>query len=320
MSTTAVASNASQINRTVVYVSLGLAILLVLGVLGGARYYFNKVALQPVAMTELPSPLADSAECSAFVNAAPDKVLGLKRAEIAEPAPAGVAAWQASSTQRITMRCGVDMPLQYTAYTPTEDHAGGTWMRINDMTPGSTMVSWFSTDRSPVIAITTDEATLGRHQHPLDAFDVSALPQVSQPQNPAPLSQLDTADIGDTASAQHCDALLDAMPESIADGYNQLPDSAMASPNTVGWTAPGHEPIVVRCGVTDPTNYAAGAALQQINEIPWFEDTVLANGTTSSTWYALGREVNIAAFLPQSEGNEAITTLSTIIAQHVPAE
>ena len=57
-----------QINRTTIYISLGLAVLLVLGVLVGARVYFQRVALQPVAMTELPAPEADSHECAALVD------------------------------------------------------------------------------------------------------------------------------------------------------------------------------------------------------------------------------------------------------------
>ena len=145
-----------QINRTTIYISLGLAVLLVLGVLVGARVYFQRVALQPVAMTELPAPEADSPECAALVDDLPDTLAGLKRAELAQPAPDGAAAWQASSTERITLRCGVDAPAQYTPYAATEDLGGARWLRVDDLTPGSTLATWYTVDRSPILAVTAD--------------------------------------------------------------------------------------------------------------------------------------------------------------------
>ena len=59
--------------------------------------------------------------------------------------------------------------------------------------------------------------------------------------------------------------------------------------------------------------------LQQIDDIPWFEDTILASGTTSSTWYALGREIDIAVSLPQAASSSLIT-ISGFIEDTVPAE
>lgn len=309
----------SQINRTAVYISLGLAVALVLGVIVGARYFFQQVALQPVAMTELPSPEADSPECAALVDSLPEKVLGHKRAELAAPAPAGAAAWQSSSTRRITLRCGVEMPLQYTEYTPVSSHNGAEWIRIDDATPGSSMVTWFSADRWPVVAVTTDAEGLGRADTPVDEINVSALPQRDLPRNPAPLSELQPATHStDGSGANACGGLLAALPESLVEGYKRLPENKVASPQTAVWTQLGHEPIVLRCGVNDPEHYEAGATLQQINGIPWFEDTITATGTTSSTWYALGREVNVAAFVPSGEGNEVITTLTELVEKHVP--
>ena len=119
------------------------------------------------------------------------------------------------------------------------------------------------------------------------------------------------------AESNACAELLTALPETLAEGYEKLPESEVVSPQTAVWTRLGHEPIVLRCGVDDPERYAAGASLQQINGIPWFEDTITATGTTSSTWYALGRVVNIAAFVPSGEGNDVITTLTELIEEHV---
>lgn len=297
-----------QINRTTMYISLGLAVLLVLGVLVGARVYFQRVALQPVAMTELPAPEADSPECAALVDDLPDTLAGLKRAELAQPAPDGAAAWQASSTERITLRCGVDAPAQYTPYAATEDLGGARWLRVDDLTPGSTLATWYTVDRSPILAVTADLQQLRDGQPPVMSLPTGALTGPAPEQRTAPLSNL--AGAGDTG---RCDDLLAAAPETIADGYTRV-DSA--SPHTVAWSAPGRDAIVLRCGVTEPENYGPGARLDQVNGIPWFEDVKLANGTTASTWYAMGRDVQVAASLPQAESNEAITNLTNLIAEH----
>ena len=297
-----------QINRTTIYISLGLAVLLVLGVLVGARVYFQRVALQPVAMTELPAPEADSPECAAIIDDLPDTLAGLKRAELAQPAPDGAAAWQASSTDRITLRCGVDAPAQYTPYAATEDLGGARWLRVDDLTPGSTLATWYTVDRSPVLAVTADLQQLRDGQPPVMSLPTGTLTGPAPEQRTAPLSNL--AEAGDTG---RCDDLLAAAPETIADGYTRVD---AASPRTVAWSAPGRDAIVLRCGVTEPENYGPGARLDQVNGIPWFEDVKLANGTTASTWYAMGRDVQVAASLPQAESNEAITNLTNLIAEH----
>ena len=297
----------AQFNRTTIYVSLGLAVALVLGVLVGARVFFNRVALQPVAMTQLPAPEASSAECTSLIDALPSTLANLKRAELAEPAPEGAAAWQASSTERITLRCGVDAPAQYTPYAQTEDIDGARWLRVNDATPGSTLATWFTVDRSPVLAVTADTQQLRDGTAPVSGIDTAALTGPAPEQRPAPLADLAAGD------SSKCDSLLTAAPDSIAEGYTRVD---AVSEQTVAWSAAGQDSIVLRCGVADPANYGPGARLDQINGVPWFEDVKLANGTTASTWYAMGRDVQVAASLPQAESNEAITNLTNLIAEH----
>lgn len=297
----------AQFNRTTIYISLGLAVALVLGVLVGARVFFNRVALQPVAMTEVPAPEAASAECTSLIDALPSTLADLKRAELAEPAPEGAAAWQASSTERITLRCGVDAPAQYTPYAQTEDIDGARWLRVNDATPGSTLATWFTVDRSPVLAVTADTQQLRDGTAPVSGIDTAALTGPAPEQHPAPLADLAASD------SSKCDSLLAAAPDSIAEGYTRVD---AVSEQTVAWSAAGQDAIVLRCGVADPENYGPGARLDQINGVPWFEDVKLANGTTASTWYAMGRDVQVAASLPQAESNEAITNLTNLIAEH----
>lgn len=300
----------TQINRTVIFVSLGLAIALVLGAIFGARAMFHRAALTPVAMPELPSPMAGSPECTSLIDGLPARLANLKRAELAEPAPEGAAAWQGASaasgeTERITVRCGTDTPLQYTEFASTISVGGATWMRVDDVTPGSTMSTWFTTDRSPVLAVTANAQRYDADDI-LPHLGAERLPQAVQPTHPAPLSGLAQ---GDTS---RCDALMGALPDSIAEGYERAESDVPAS---AVWVAEGRDPIVVRCGVQEPGSYAAGAQLIQVNDIPWFEDTN-AGTVTAATLYALGRDTTVAASIPQGQGNAAITALSDAVAQH----
>ena len=117
----------SQFNRTAIFISLGLSIVMVLAVLFGAKYVFNNIAKAPVAVSPVESKEADSQACHSFIDALPDKLMDKPRADIAEPVPSGVAAWAANSEDKVTVRCGVDMPFQYTEYAQTQDLEGEKW-------------------------------------------------------------------------------------------------------------------------------------------------------------------------------------------------
>ena len=297
----------SRSGRAAIYLSLVLAVALVLGVVVGAKVVFDRVAKQPVPMSDLPAPLADSPECASFLDTLPDELIGHDRAEILEPAPDGVAAWSSSSVERVTLRCGVDLPLQYTAYAPTEEVDGVEWLRITDATPGSTLQTWYAVDREQVVAVTADAESLGRHAEPVSGLSgsVATLPAAEHEPFPAPLSQLAA---GDTAV---CGDLLAALPDTVAGDHERID---VPENHTVAWVADGREPVVLRCGVAPPENYQPGIQLNQVNDIVWFEDTVLASGTTAGTWFALGRETDIAVSTPQDVSSEVLVQLGDVIA------
>lgn len=297
----------SRSGRAAIYLSLVLAVALVLGVVIGAKVVFDRAAKQPVPMSDLPAPLADSPECAALLDTLPGELIGHERAEILEPAPQGAAAWASSSTERVTLRCGVDLPLQYTAYAPTETIDGVEWLRITDATPGSTLQTWYAVDRAQVVAVTADSEALGREDEPVSALSgsVSTLADGDHDPFPAPLSRLSD---GDTAV---CGDLLAALPDTVAEMYERVD---VPEAHTVAWVADGREPIVLRCGVAPPENYEPGIQLNQVNDIVWFEDTVLASGTTAATWFALGRETDIAVSTPQDVSSEVLVQLGDVIA------
>lgn len=359
------------IGRAPIYTSLGLSLGLVAVVLAGARIIGG--GAPTVTLSDLPAEHADSAECQQLIDSLPDEVADLPRAEIAEPAPAGVAAWAAGSSgaggnyrDQVSLRCGVDTPFQYSEYSHTQvvaadgasssDNAsdsssdGNTateWLEVQDQTPGSTLTTWYSTNRFPTVAVTvdragngtagndgagddgTDDGTGGNAKAPDSAAATTreahkAIAQLTgatealelrkhQP-HPAPLSELASGTPEDLAA---CQSLISATQDGFtpAEGYELYDGTAK---DTIAWTHPGYEPIVLRCGIAAP-DVPLGERLQQINEVPWFEDTVLADGTTASTWYPLGREVAVAVSTPQAAAQESLSRITELLKQHTAA-
>ena len=345
-----------SIGKAPIYVSLGLSLSLVAVVLVGARIIGG--GAPTVTLSDLPAERADSAECQQLIASLPDDVAGLPRAEIAEPAPAGVAAWSSGSSgasdnyrDQVSLRCGVDMPFQYSEYSaPQAIGDGGAsdsgtdaateWIEVRDQTPGSSLSTWYTTNRFPTVAVTvdrpeeTDSADGAATEQARQAIEeltgaTEALALHEHTPHPAPLSELTSA--GPDA-VDMCHDLLEAARDGFtpADGYelytaargnadNNADNTGRATePDTVAWTHPGYEPIVLRCGIAAP-EVPRGERLQQINEVPWFEDTVLADGTTASTWYPLGREVSVAVSTPQASAQEALSRITELVKQHTPA-
>lgn len=349
------------IGRAPIYTSLGLSLGLVAVVLAGARIIGG--GAPTVTLSDLPAEHADSAECQQLIDSLPDEVADLPRAEIAEPAPAGVAAWAAGSSgaggnyrDQVSLRCGVDTPFQYSEYSHTQVVAadgasdGNTateWLEVQDQTPGSTLTTWYSTNRFPTVAVTVDRAgngTAGNDGAGDDGADDGAGGNAKAPDSaaattreahkaiaqltgatealelrkhqphPAPLSELASGTPEDLAA---CQSLISAAQDGFtpAEGYELYDGTAK---DTIAWTHPGYEPIVLRCGIADP-DVPLGERLQQINEVPWFEDTVLADGTTASTWYPLGREVAVAVSTPQAAAQESLSRITELLKQHTAA-
>ncbi|MGP6174933.1 DUF3515 domain-containing protein [Corynebacterium sp. A21] len=316
------ADNSHQFSRTPVLIALGLAILLVLGVLFGARFVSEQAGRQPVLISELPGTNSDHPECAALLEELPDEVAGLQRAELAEPIPAGSAAWISGQEDELTLRCGVNLPFQYSALSEIQEFEGTRWLQVIDPTAGDALETWYSVDREPSVALTlyrVSEATADLDTSLLAAdlaAAVSTIPEQAQDPFPVPLAEMPEI----PEAAQRCEDLLNNLPASFGNELTytlaDIADTGLNTDTAAAWTAPGQEPVVLHCGVTPPVNYQAGETLNQINEIPWFEDTTLANGTTSSTWFALGRDIDIALNVPQATGNSAVVTLGEAIAAH----
>ena len=336
-------------------ISLVLAVGLVIGVIIAARIAYDHAEHQPVTLNAIDAPGASSHECTSLIDNLPDHVGSYGRVSLTQPSPDGAAVW-INGEKRITLRCGVQAPDSYTALSTTEEHgtdkSGGhsdsiRWLGIADAhggdKPVTDSVTWYTLGRAQEVAVTGSEDVAqdfsdlseALHHNPVSAASATAHPAQT------PLSTLPVAE--EAAADKQCRSVLDALPDHFGtltrttkDALgNDLPDGMAA------WTALRRDPVVVRCGVQQPASYRPGAQLQQINDVPWFNDGTPGNhstaedpsaeaptadnssqndssaGTTDNVWYALGYSDIVALSMPASSGNTVITTLSNAISKNM---
>ncbi|MDO4910021.1 MAG: DUF3515 domain-containing protein [Corynebacterium sp.] len=279
-------------NSKAMVIALILPILLLIGVIIGVRQLNNPA----VAVGTIDTPDASSQACTDLVNNLPKRVDGTRRSDILDPVPAGAAAW----SSEITLRCGVSMPTQYTELSSIENIGDIQWLTVTDETPGSDLRTFYTVNTTPIVAVTTNE---GKDPRKDLAKSLKTLAGQTHAVNPLPLSSLQATASADTQ------AYADKLPDTISTGGATYTKKNLDD-TTIGYTAPGYEEIVIRLGVGMPESYQAGAQLQQINDVPWYQETTLGNGITSGQWYALGQKIGVAVSVPTAAGNATLVTLS----------
>lgn len=143
--------------RAIVLAALAVAGLAVVGVLVVAGVSRKAPPPGPVAVVAIPSPGAESEDCRALTAALPAEMDGYARAELAEPAPAGAAAWRPAdgTSDPVILRCGIDRPLDFVAGTPVQMVNDVSWFRIADT--GRT--TWIAVDRPVYVALTLPDGS-----------------------------------------------------------------------------------------------------------------------------------------------------------------
>ena len=311
-------------------IALILSVVFVAAVLAGAKILIDRNVYTAVAMGPVQAPAADSDACAATIDDLPDRISDFRDVGIVDPAPEGAAGFRDSGGTELTVRCGVSTPGQLTQVselTDPQDGGGTPWLEIQDATPGSELSTWYAVGQSPVVAVTTDaDLSVGDLTGIGEAVTAHGSAEDAPEPAPIPLSDLgDTDDSADSdgtdgtdgTDAASCRAFEDALPETIGD-YQRITETPDWAGNrgldgAIVWTASGREPVVLRCGVSLPDSYEVGAQLTQVNDVPWFQDTALVEGSTAGVWYALGYEELVAVSLPTDAGDAVITQVSRVI-------
>lgn len=154
---------ASSLPRPVLAAALGLPLLLAAGAVTLALTMDDDAvpaapsADTPLALAAVPAPAAASPECAALVAALPDRLPSgtdqLDRRPLAEPAPAGAAAWGVD--QPAVLRCGLDRPAELTRTAELLQVNGVRWLRLSD--PATDSSTWVAADRAVYVALTLTE-------------------------------------------------------------------------------------------------------------------------------------------------------------------
>lgn len=292
--------------------ALSIAVVFVVFVLIGAKILIDRSVYTPVAMGPVNAPDAEGAVCDAITGDLPERIGDFRDVGVADPAPAGASGYRDSGGTELSLRCGVTAPAQYTELSSVEDSGGESWLQIADATPESDLTTWYSVGHSPVIAVTTDgDLSAGDLGDIGEAVAEHGDPDAAPQPNAIPLSELARS----TGASDHrCGDLADVLPDDIGE-YSRL-DAAEHPADLDGslaWVAEGREPVVLRCGVDLPDSYEAGAQLTQVDTVPWFQDTELAEGSTAGIWYALGYADTVAVSLPLDAGNAVLSEVSTAV-------
>lgn len=104
----------------------------------------------PVVMPAVAAPHAAAPACQALLETLPHQLGDYRRADIAQPAPEGAAAWQADDGEAVMLRCGLDRPPDFVVGAPIQVVDAVQWFgaHTNDR------ATWYTVDRPVYVALT----------------------------------------------------------------------------------------------------------------------------------------------------------------------
>jgi len=142
--------------RALVIAALLLAVLALGAVLTVAAV--RRVPPAPVVIAAVPAPAAEGPECAGLVAALPEQLGDYRRAETAQPTPAGSAAWRTDEGgDPVIMRCGLDRPAEFVVGAPIQMVNAVQWFRIEDTELRRS--TWLCVDRPVYVALTLPDGS-----------------------------------------------------------------------------------------------------------------------------------------------------------------
>lgn len=172
--------------RAALIAALVIAVGAVIAVLVVAAVLQRTPGPEPVAITEVPAPQADSPDCRALVDALPEQLGDYRRATVREPAPAGTAAWQPEEPggEALILRCGLARPAEFVLGAPLQVVDAVQWFQLTDEAGGDRS-TWFAVDRPVYVALTLPPGTGPLPIQAISAAIATALPP--RPPDPGPI-------------------------------------------------------------------------------------------------------------------------------------
>jgi Protein of unknown function (DUF3515) len=142
--------------RAVMIAAVALAVAAIGAILAIAAT--RQAPPQPVTVAAFPAPHADSAACRALADALPQRLGDYQRAQLAQPAPEGAAAWRAApDSQPVVLRCGLDRPAEFVVGSPIQIVDRVQWFEVaagQQSAGDAARATWYTVDRPVYVALT----------------------------------------------------------------------------------------------------------------------------------------------------------------------
>jgi hypothetical protein len=154
------------LSRATLVVAVGLAAVLVIGVIIVSQVFGDDVDTEaapttqparptgPLALVAVDAPDAGSPACTNLVDALPatlpSKGNELERLAIADPAPPAAAAWAGDRGEPVVMRCGLGKPTELQPTAQLREISAVNWLPVE----GDGATTWYTVDRPVYIALT----------------------------------------------------------------------------------------------------------------------------------------------------------------------
>jgi hypothetical protein len=167
--------------RGTLIAALAVAAAAVVGLLVVAALRQTPPRQAPVVIADAPAPDAGGDACHTLLAGLPDRLGDYKRADAAEPVPAGAAAWQGDGAEPVILRCGLERPVDFVASSPLQTVDDVNWFRIGD--EGRT--TWIVVDRPVYVALTLPDGSGPTPIQLISGAVAKAMPAVKL--NPAPV-------------------------------------------------------------------------------------------------------------------------------------
>lgn len=142
--------------RAVMIVAVALAVVAIGVILVIAAN--RQAPPQPVAVPAVPAPQAGNPACRALADALPQRLGDYQRAQLAQPAPPGAAAWRAGrGGEPVVLRCGLDRPADFVLGSPIQVVDRVQWFEVaaeRQSAGDAGRSTWCTVDRPVYVALT----------------------------------------------------------------------------------------------------------------------------------------------------------------------
>jgi hypothetical protein len=104
----------------------------------------------------VPAPQAHDPACQHLTEALPQRLGDYTRAQLAQPAPPGAAAWQpAGAGDPVVLRCGLDRPADFVVGSPLQVVDRVQWFEVSQ----DQRSTWYTVDRTVYVALTLPQGS-----------------------------------------------------------------------------------------------------------------------------------------------------------------